>query len=138
MTPDEVAKVKAIEALDTAAFTARQQKLLPLPIGLIATSSLLYSLIGFFATFFEAGMIGQVLKAIPTAIDKIQIASEEKQKLEQENFRMGAELDVAQKNSKIDSSPSRRTQEVSGTRCRRQNGSRFGSRRRPLRCASAK
>jgi sigma-B regulation protein RsbU (phosphoserine phosphatase) len=54
-------------------------------------------LLAFFATFFEAGMIGQVLKAIPTAIDKIQIASAEKQQLEQENVRMGAELDVAQR-----------------------------------------
>lgn len=101
MTPDEAAKVKALEAVDKVAFTARQQSLLPLSIVLIASSSLLYSLIAFFATFFEAGMIGQVLKAIPTAIDKIQIASEEKQKLEQENVRMGAELDVAQKIQKL-------------------------------------
>ena len=49
------------------------------------------------ATFFEAGMIGQVLEAISSAIDKIQIASQEKQQLEQANVRMGAELDVAQR-----------------------------------------
>jgi sigma-B regulation protein RsbU (phosphoserine phosphatase) len=42
-------------------------------------------------------MIGQVLAAIPTAIEKIQIAAKEKEKLEQENVRLGTELEVAQR-----------------------------------------
>lgn len=99
MTGDEVAKLKALEAtaLDARMKVATAENLFPLPLVLLAIISLIYSLIAFLATFFEAGMIGQVLQAIPTAIDKIQIASEEKQKLERENLRMGAELDVAQK-----------------------------------------
>lgn len=106
MTSDEVAKLKALEVADKAAFvargvTAQTEKIAPLSIILVAFVSFFYSLLAYFATFFEAGMIGQVLKAIPTAIDKIQIASEEKQKLQQENVRMGAELDVAQKIQKL-------------------------------------
>ncbi len=100
MTSDEVARLQALAGQDAYTgrmATALQEKIIPLPIMLIALVSLIYSLLAFFATFFEAGMIGQVLKAIPTAIDKIQIASAEKQKLEQENVRMGAELDVAQR-----------------------------------------
>ncbi len=106
MTSEEVANLKAAAQSAPTTYAARmaavvQEKLLPLPIVLIALVSLLYSLFVLFATFFEAGMIGQVLNAIPTAIDKIQIASGEKQKLEQENVRMGAELDVAQKIQKL-------------------------------------
>jgi serine phosphatase RsbU (regulator of sigma subunit) len=102
MTRDEVATLKALKDSAPNLYSDRevkaiQEKLIPLPIVLAGVISLIYSLLAYFATFFEAGMIGQVLKAIPTAIDKIQIASAEKQQLEQENFRMGAELDVAQR-----------------------------------------
>lgn len=99
MTSDELAKLKALapSAQEARRILAEQEHIAPQSIVLAAVVSIIYSSLAFFATFFEAGMIGQVLKAIPTAIDKIQIASEEKQKLEQENFRMGAELDVAQK-----------------------------------------
>lgn len=64
---------------------------------LYAVVSMIFTVITMLATFFEASLIGQVLGAIPTAIDKIQIASKEKQQLEQENVRMGLELDVAQR-----------------------------------------
>jgi len=99
MTSDEVAHLKGLaEAAQKSRMeTAKHEKLIPLHVVLFGAISFLYSLLAFFATFFEAGMIGQVLKAIPTAIDKIQIASAEKQQLEQENVRMGAELDVAQR-----------------------------------------
>jgi sigma-B regulation protein RsbU (phosphoserine phosphatase) len=76
---------------------AAQEKLVPIHIVLLGVIFPIYSLFAILGTYFEAGMIGQVLKAIPNAIDKIQIASEEKQKLEQDNLRMGAELDVAQR-----------------------------------------
>lgn len=106
MTSDEVAKLNALANSSKDVYTTRtamavQESLLPLPIVLFAVASFIHALLAFFATFFEAGMIGQVLQAIPNAIDKIQIASEEKQKLEKENVRMGAELDVAQKIQKL-------------------------------------
>ena len=102
MTGDEIAHLKALATANQDAFAARMakaahEKLVPIPVLLFGIISLLISVLAFFATFFEAGMIGQVLKAIPTAIDKIQIASQEKQLLEEENVRMGAELDVAQR-----------------------------------------
>ena len=102
MTHAEVMQFKSLQASNPAAFADRFQtvfaeKLLPLPIMLYAIIWVIFTTIALLATYFETGMIGQVLAAIPTAIDKIQIASKEKQKLEQENVRMGMELDVAQR-----------------------------------------
>lgn len=103
MTSEEIAALtnSSKEVLDARMRAAAQQSIVPVPMAAWALVSVIYAIIAFATTFFEAGMIGQVLKAIPTAIDKIQIASAEKQKLEQENFRMGAELDVAQKIQKL-------------------------------------
>jgi serine phosphatase RsbU (regulator of sigma subunit) len=102
MTSDEIARLKALAGANNAEYAARmataeQEKLVPIPLALVSVVFPIYTLFAILGTYFEAGMIGQVLKAIPNAIDKIQIASEEKQKLEQENVRMGAELDVAQR-----------------------------------------
>jgi serine phosphatase RsbU (regulator of sigma subunit) len=102
MTSAEVDQLKALATTNKAAFDTRaavavREKLVPLPAGLFALLSIFFSLLAVLATFFEASMIGQVLKAIPTAIDKIQIAAREKQRLAEENVRMGAELDVAQR-----------------------------------------
>jgi len=98
MTSAEVAQLRS----DKAAFelhrlAAEQEKLGSIQMMVFTRLSILFSLFAILATYFEAGMIGQVLGAIPTAIDKIQIASKEKQKLAQENVRMGMELDVAQR-----------------------------------------
>jgi len=54
-----------------------------------------YYLIAFLVIFFEAGMINKILEVIPTVIEKIRTGAAEKQKLEVDNARMGAELDVA-------------------------------------------
>lgn len=106
MTSDEVASLDALATSSKDAYAARmataaRENITPIPLALWAAGSFIYGLMAFFTTFFEAGMIGQVLNAIPTAINKIQIAAGEKQKLEQENVRMGAELDVAQKIQKL-------------------------------------
>jgi serine phosphatase RsbU (regulator of sigma subunit) len=102
MTSDELARLNALGSTSSVAYMARtataaHEKIVPISITLVGVVCSFYSLFGLLGTYFEAGMIGQVLKAIPNAIDKIQIASEERQKLEQENVRMGAELDVAQR-----------------------------------------
>lgn len=102
MTHAEVAELKALHARDGLAAAQRLQavlheKLSPVSLLLFAILSTLVSVIVILSTYFEAGMIGQVLGAIPTAIDKIQIASKQKQQLEQDNVRMGMELDVAQR-----------------------------------------
>lgn len=106
MTGEEVANLNALATSGKETYAARmaaatQENIVPLPIVLFALVSVIHALLAYFATFFEAGMIGQVLGAIPAAVDKIQIASAEKQVLEKENLRMGAELDVAQKIQKL-------------------------------------
>lgn len=102
MTSAEVANLKALQAQAPAAFNERfqtvlREKILPLPVMLFAIVSFILTFITFLTTYFEAGMIGQILRAIPTAIDKIQIAARQKEQLERENVRLGAELDVAQR-----------------------------------------
>lgn len=102
MTHAEVARLKLLEVQDPTTLGQRFQsvlaeRLVPLPVTLFALISVVFSLVALLAAYFEAGMIGQVLEAIPTALDKIQIAAKEKQKLEQENVRLGTELDVAQR-----------------------------------------
>lgn len=96
------AEVAALQRLDPAAFEARAaaaaaEHLVPLPIGLFAAVSVIFTALTLAATYFEAGMIGRVLGAMPVAVEKIQIAARERQKLAQENLRMGMELEVAQR-----------------------------------------
>jgi len=99
MTQSELAALKAQAPAESMARlqTAVAEKIVPLPVLLFTVVSMFFSIIAMLATYFEAGLIGQVLGAIPAAIDKIQIAAKQKQKLEQENMRMGLELDVAQR-----------------------------------------
>ena len=75
----------------------RKERLLPLSSGLFVTVWTIFLLLTFWSAFFQAGMIDQVLAAIPLAVNKISVAAEEKQKLQKENLRMGAELDVAKR-----------------------------------------
>lgn len=101
MTHAEVEHIKALRQSSPDLWSQRQtavvsEKLASIPVQLFVGISFLFSVFTILATYFEAGMVGQVLGAIPTAIDKLQIASKEKEKLAQENFRMGMELDVAQ------------------------------------------
>jgi serine phosphatase RsbU (regulator of sigma subunit) len=96
------AELASLHRLDPAAAEARAamaaaERLVPLPVVLFAAVSVIFTGLTVAATYFEAGMIGRVLQAMPAAVQKIQIASREKQRLEQENIRMGMELDVAQR-----------------------------------------
>lgn len=102
MTSDDVEEIeikiqqndqKAIQYLEKA----QKEKIQPLPIGLFLSLWVMMALIAFLPAFFESGMIGKVLKAIPGVINNINIAAEEKNKLENENIRMGMELDVAKR-----------------------------------------
>lgn len=74
-----------------------EKHLQPLPAGLYVSVWLIFMLIAFLAVFFESNMISKVLGVIPGVIEKINIANEEKIMLENENMRMGMELDVARK-----------------------------------------
>jgi serine phosphatase RsbU (regulator of sigma subunit) len=73
----------------------KQEKIVPLPASLYVAVWFIFLLLTFLPTYFEGGMIGQILKVIPVVIQKIQIAGEQKNQLERENMRMGMELDVA-------------------------------------------
>jgi serine phosphatase RsbU (regulator of sigma subunit) len=84
-------------AFNTRMAEATVDKVGPLPITLFALIFFFFALMAFLATFFEASLIGRVLGAIPAAIEKINIAAREKQRLEQENLRMSTELDVARR-----------------------------------------
>ena len=70
--------------------------------GLVPTTIVLYGIIWiiflvlvFFPIFFETGMLGEILGVLPVVIRNINEAAKEKQVLQKENMRMGAELDVA-------------------------------------------
>lgn len=63
-------------------------------VGLTITLST-YMTIAFLVIFFESGMLGKILKVIPSATQKIRTAAEEQQQLEIENTRLSTELDVA-------------------------------------------
>ena len=99
MTSRELA---ALHDLDPAAAgerarAAASERLLPLPIALFAAISCVYTALTVAATYFEAGLLGRMLGAVPVAVKKIQIATRERQQLEAENMRMGLELDVARR-----------------------------------------
>lgn len=102
MTKQEVAELSAkVAAKDPAALqrmeTAAKEHIVPLPLSLYVTIWFIFLLLAFLPTYFESGMIGQILKVIPEVIQRIQIASEQKSQLERENIRMGMELDVARR-----------------------------------------
>lgn len=75
--------------------TTKKEKIAPLSIKLYLSVCLIFLLLGFLPTFFQASMIGQVLKTIPKAIEKIELAADEKNLLKKENVRMAMELDIA-------------------------------------------
>lgn len=75
----------------------KENKLAPLPIKLFASVWFIFMTLLLLAVYHESNMISKVLGAIPSVIKKISTASEEKNRLENENARMGMELDVAQK-----------------------------------------
>ena len=86
---DEVAKQR-METLE-------EERLVPGSILLYFTVWMIFMIFTFLAVFFESNMISRVLSVIPKVIEKINIASEEKMELQNENLRMGMELDVAKK-----------------------------------------
>lgn len=99
MTRSELAAMHGLApgAAQARAAAAAAEGLTPLPLALFAIISLVYTGLTLAATYFEAGLIGRVTAAMPVAVQKIQIAAREKQRLAQENLRMGLELDVAQR-----------------------------------------
>jgi serine phosphatase RsbU (regulator of sigma subunit) len=102
MTQEEVASLRALQEQSPAGFARRlqaviDQQLVPLPIVLFGVLHGFFSLLAVLVTYFEVGILGRVLGAIPAALEKIQIAAQDKQKLAQENERLGLELDVAQR-----------------------------------------
>jgi len=106
MTSSEIAQYKsALESGDPAALQrmeeVKQEHLVPLPSGLYASVWFIFMTIAFLAVFFESNMISKVLGVIPNVIEKINIASQQKHQLEQDNMRMGMELDVARKIQKM-------------------------------------
>lgn len=89
--PNAIQRVKKLES----------NKLAPLPAKLFAAVWFVFMTILLLAVYFESNMISRVLGTLPAVIDKISIASEEKNKLENENMRMGLELEVAQRIQKM-------------------------------------
>lgn len=83
----------AIERLEKL----KDRNLAPVPVKLFAAIWFVFMTTLLLAVYFESNMISRVLGAIPAVIDKISIASDEKNKLENENLRMGLELEVAHK-----------------------------------------
>lgn len=102
LSQDEISEFKsALENADPQAISRLEklenEHLTPFPATLYVTVWLIFLIIAFLAVFFESNMISRVLDIIPRVIDKINIASEQKNQLENENLRMGMELDVARK-----------------------------------------
>lgn len=102
LTPDEVEAFndklaqKDPEALERLEIL-KEHKLAPLPIKIFASVWFIFMLLLLLAVYHETNMISRILRVIPSVIKKISKASEEKNRLENENIRMGMELDVAQK-----------------------------------------
>lgn len=90
-SPDAIQHVEALKSHNLA----------PVPVKLFTGIWFVFMITLLLAVYFESDMISRVLNAIPAVIDKISIASEEKNKLENENMRMGLELDVAQRIQKL-------------------------------------
>ncbi len=89
-----------IEASDRIS-QLKDNALRPFSLGLYVSVWFIYFLIAFLAVFFESNVITKIADVIPAVISKINIASQEKHKLEQDNMRMGMELDVARKIQKM-------------------------------------
>lgn len=106
MTHDEVRAFQdSLEAGNPDALLRLEKlktnNLAPLPIKLYVGVWFIFMTTLFLAVYFESNMISRVLDAIPAVISKISIASEEKNELENENIRMGLELEVAQRIQKL-------------------------------------
>lgn len=93
----EAGNPEAIERVETL----KEHNLAPLSVKLYAGVWFIFMLTLFLAVYFESNMISRVLSVIPAVINKISIASAEKNKLENENMRMGLELEVAHKIQKL-------------------------------------
>lgn len=102
MTREEVAaynealKFQDSDALERQLAT-ENERLVPASILLYFTVWMIFMVFAFMAVYFESNMISRVLNVIPKVIEKINIASEERMQLQEENVRMGMELDVARK-----------------------------------------
>jgi len=72
-----------------------KEKLRPYPIQDYLYVGAIFFLLAFLPMFFQASFIGQILKTIPEAIQKIELAEDEKTLLKKENVRMSMELDIA-------------------------------------------
>lgn len=102
LSTEEITEYKtALENGVPEALTREQQleseNLKPYSSTLYANIWFIFLIIAFLAVYFESNMISRVLGVIPVVIDKINIASQQKNLLEKENMRMGMELDVARK-----------------------------------------
>ncbi len=75
----------------------KEHDLAPLSIKLFVSVWFIFMTILFLAVYYESNMISKILRVIPSVIHKISTASQEKHRLENENMRMGLELDVAQR-----------------------------------------
>ncbi|MCB9759061.1 MAG: PP2C family protein-serine/threonine phosphatase [Alphaproteobacteria bacterium] len=96
------AEVAALQQSGEAALNARTQQaldehLLPLPVSLYAVVSGLFATITLAATWFEAGLLRGLVDKLPVALTKIEEGAVEQARLEEENTRLSAELDVAQR-----------------------------------------
>lgn len=90
-SPDAIQRVEKLKAHNLA----------PVPVKLFAAIWFVFMTALLLAVYFESNMISRVLDAIPAVINKISIASDEKNKLENENMRMGLELEVAHRIQKL-------------------------------------
>ena len=106
MTKAEMQEFKELKKAKDPSITNQirlmeDERLVPKQLTSLVLISLIFIIISFLPAFFESGMIGNVLGAIPKAINMINIAAEQKHKLEKENLRMSAELGVAQRIQKM-------------------------------------
>lgn len=73
----------------------KKERLIPYSIRDYLYVGVVFLLLAFLPMFFQASFIGQILKTIPEAIQKIELAEDEKTLLKKENVRMSMELDIA-------------------------------------------
>jgi hypothetical protein len=101
-TPEQIESFERLIQIEDPAAVAElnemeQEMLAPIKSIVFASIWFIYFVFGLLIVFFESTMVSQILKAIPRVVDKINIASEERNLLTRENFRMGTELDVARR-----------------------------------------
>jgi len=102
MSPKELTELKTAALKGDTTLAAKytyleKNKLKPLPVELYVIVWVVFTLMAFMVVFYESDLISRILKVIPSVIERINIASEEKNLLENENMRMGLELDVAKR-----------------------------------------